>query len=45
MILRAWTCFSNAYKRFACWMKWHSGSYEIKSFDGCSIHAKCRWCG
>lgn len=33
-------------KRFFCWAGWHStGGYDITGFDGCSVHAKCRWCG
>lgn len=26
-------------------LPWHSGSYEITGHDGCSAHARCRWCG
>ena len=26
-------------------MKWHSRNYEETGFDGCSVHAKCKWCG
>lgn len=33
-------------KRFFCWLGWHSfNNYKITGFDGCSIHAQCRWCG
>lgn len=32
-------------KRFFCWIKWHSWSYEHVSHDGCSEHARCKWCG
>lgn len=27
------------------WLPWHSGNFERTGFDGCSIHARCRWCG
>lgn len=40
------------YKRFCCWVGWHShsffranGGFITTGFDGCSVHAKCRWCG
>jgi len=33
-------------KKFFCWAKWHSvGGYDIIGFDGCSVKARCRWCG
>ena len=38
-------------RRFSCWIGWHSfignleERFEWESFDGCSIHARCRWCG
>jgi hypothetical protein len=35
-------------KRFFCWMGWHScigAGFITTGFDGCSVHAKCRWCG
>lgn len=32
-------------KRFYCWAKWHSFTYHYVSHDGCSVHAKCKWCG
>ena len=33
------------YRRFACWIGWHSHPYfDNTGFDGCSIHARCRWC-
>ncbi len=42
----------NLYQRFACWIGWHShsffrrdGGFESVSFDGASVHARCRWCG
>jgi hypothetical protein len=36
----------NLYRRFACWIGWHSYPRFINTgFDGCSVHAKCRWCG
>ena len=30
-----------------CKIGWHSflGGYEPLYFDGCSEHAKCKWCG
>jgi hypothetical protein len=33
-------------KKIFCWMGWHSffSGYDYESFDGCSIHAKCKWC-
>lgn len=35
------------FKRFSCWIGWHSHpvGFEMVGFDGCSVHAKCRWCG
>lgn len=35
----------NWLKRFFCWMRWHSFGYETTGFDGCSTHARCKWCG
>lgn len=34
-------------KRLFCKIGWHSflGGFEIMGFDGCSVHARCRWCG
>ena len=34
-------------KRFLCWIGDHSFfvGFETTGFDGCSTHAKCRWCG
>lgn len=34
-------------KRFFCWMRWHSFpiGFESIGWDGCSVHAKCKWCG
>ena len=26
-------------------LPWHSPRPEQTSFDGCSVHARCRWCG
>ncbi|KKM77447.1 hypothetical protein LCGC14_1369960 [marine sediment metagenome] len=31
-------------KRFLCFIGWHSFTYEPVGFDGCSVHARCRWC-
>lgn len=34
------------YKQFACFIGWHSyPRFETIGFDGCSIRARCRWCG
>ena len=38
----------NRQKKFACWIGWHSIWFigvDFTGFDGCSAHAKCRWCG
>jgi len=37
----------NMLKRFFCGIGWHSfiGGFETTGFDGCSVHARCRWCG
>lgn len=37
----------NLYKKFACWIGWHSPSkyWEYVKFDGCSEHCRCPWCG
>ena len=34
-------------KRLMCKIGWHSFfiGFEVIGFDGCSEHAKCRWCG
>ena len=39
------TAMSERLRRFWCWMKWHSFSYEYTGFDGASAHARCKWCG
>ena len=31
-------------KKFLCYIAWHSWSYDIIGFDGCSVHARCKWC-
>jgi len=38
---------SRVIKRFFCWLGWHSwiGGYELLYHDGCSTHARCKWCG
>ncbi len=35
------------YKRFRCWLGWHSPWREwvFVRDDGCSVHARCPWCG
>lgn len=37
----------NYWKRFCCWMGWHSHfiGYSATEFDGASQHARCKWCG
>lgn len=32
-------------KKFLCKIGWHSWTYEYLYYDGCSNHAKCKWCG
>ena len=34
-------------KKLFCKIGWHSFpiGYVITGFDGCSEHAKCKWCG
>jgi len=34
-------------KRLFCRIGWHSfpSGFERTSFDGCSTHARCKWCG
>jgi len=34
-------------KQFCCWIGWHSwfSGFENTGFDGCSVHARCKWCG
>ena len=34
----------NPFKRFACWIGWH-GTRTHLYMDGCSVHARCDWCG
>lgn len=33
--------------KLLCRIGWHSifVGYESIGFDGCSIHARCKWCG
>jgi hypothetical protein len=26
-------------------LPWHARNYEPIDFDGCSVHARCPWCG
>lgn len=34
------------FRKFACWIGWHSWpNFERTGFDGCSAHARCKWCG
>jgi len=35
------------FKRLCCKLGWHSYfvGYDFQSWDGCNIHAKCKWCG
>ena len=35
------------WKRFACKIGWHSitSGFEDMYHDGCSQHARCKWCG
>lgn len=38
--------WSKRYRRVACKIGWHSyPSFEHVSHDGCSEHARCKWCG
>lgn len=34
-------------KQICCKMGWHSYfiGFDIQYFDGCSAHARCKWCG
>ena len=34
-------------RKFLCKMGWHSFNegFDSTGFDGCSVHAKCKWCG
>jgi len=34
-------------KKFFCRIGWHSifVGFDPVEFDGCSVHARCRWCG
>jgi len=35
-----------AYRKLACRIGWHSyPNFEYDGFDGCSLQAKCKWCG
>lgn len=31
-------------KKFLCKIGWHSFEYIYTTYDGCSQHAKCKWC-
>jgi len=37
----------NWLKQICCKIGWHSWfvGFNDTGFDGCSIHAKCKWCG
>jgi hypothetical protein len=38
--------WSKTYRKVACKIGWHSFPHFNKTgFDGCSVHAKCKWCG
>lgn len=38
--------WSKTYRKIACKIGWHSyPSFTTTEFDGCSMHAKCKWCG
>lgn len=34
-------------KKILCKIGWHSifAGFETTGHDGCSVHAKCKWCG
>lgn len=32
-------------KFFDKYLGWHSPSIGVSSFDGCSFHSKCKYCG
>jgi hypothetical protein len=34
-------------KKLCCWIGWHSwfAGFSATTHDGCSQHAKCKWCG
>jgi len=34
---------TSRWHRFRCFMGWHLPD-AVKSFDGCSVHSRCRWC-
>jgi hypothetical protein len=42
-----WPLNRLAWVRVVCckarWHKW--GRYEVTGHDGCSVHARCPWCG
>lgn len=37
--------FIGTVRRFLCWIKVHSFTYEHTHHDGASQHAQCKWCG
>lgn len=38
--------WSKRYRRVACKIGWHSyPSFDVTGSDGCSKHARCKWCG
>jgi hypothetical protein len=40
-----WPFSSRLAKIYLCRRGWHSRNYDLSSHDGCSQHARCKWCG
>lgn len=53
MALLIWTCIGSCLYFWRGWFKffyhdilgWHRPDNSPQSFDGCSVHARCKYCG
>ena len=45
--LLIWPFSSRLAKKMCCRFGWHSilAGFETTGFDGCPVHARCKWCG
>lgn len=43
--LANWNVFARLRPVYCKVLPWHSPRPEQTGFDGCSVHARCRWCG
>lgn len=47
LVKKLWANTKQCLKKFCCKIGWHSifSGFEYTHFDGCSEHAKCKYCG